>query len=745
MLSHFGGTEFYPENVQQVPADSSLAGNLSSDPIAHKAAVRELHRHLSSALRDGAQSPPGFIKKPDLALMARKDRAFFSLLQRDEPFHYKQFLKSDVHAHSTPLNVKSLARLLRRMQRQHRADSKDRSGKAGNSTAAAPAATESNQCRFSNAEFDDDLSDDDVFCDMALLERDEDDCDSDEEGGTSQADRHLRQSHGNRQRTGGTGDSASRDQNVGLGITYAEYLLWKAKRKQPLVGDRQLEALKNSLNIQLRSARRGQSLEATAEMKEGDEASEEAILTEQQFEELMASGGSLGIEAQESQLGHTPMGDISAVMYEVDSLLSRSASRAEVVASSKRKYSSKRQSVGSALHFNTAALKAADLTKADSESVAEAGRRARGASLRSARASLSLQSRTSMLVKLNRAIAALDPHKVSRSDTAGIAQSDRPSVRASLIMDPVSSATNPTSIRRSVIGRPSMHCKRHSQADLPIEEARIIAHSIVHGTSPQQTADGAGLGLTEKDRTAVAKKGFGAGYDMQILEYIANDELILSGWESVDLLKMNDNETFSGHTFRFDEKDDKERATTLKLFAAQIASAAEKSVSAVESEFKAAIINLNRLVGKKVTDAEVKVIAPEKAAAAPAGEKAPLECESTSVAPAATTAPAKPTAPQLDRHRHHQAIWATGETAVQRIDRLSANSSDAKTTEAPSSAGSTDSSRPESMAESRPEEGGDLLSDPRRPEQPRPSASFASPRKKKVFIVEAASASRVVD
>ena len=704
MLSHFGGTEFYPESVQQVPADSSLAGNLSSDPIAHKAAVRELHRHLSSALRDGAQSPPGFIKKPDLALMARKDRAFFSLLQRDEPFHYKQFLKSDVHAHSTPLDVKSLARLLRRMQRQHRADSKDRSGKAGNSTAAAPAATESNQCRFSNA-----------------------------------------QSHGNRQRTGGTGDSASRDQNVGLGITYAEYLLWKAKRKQPLVGDRQLEALKNSLNIQLRSARRGQSLEATAEMKEGDEASEEAILTEQQFEELMASGGSLGIEAQESQLGHTPMGDISAVMYEVDSLLSRSASRAEVVASSKRKYSSKRQSVGSALHFNTAALKAADLTKADSESVAEAGRRARGSSLRSARASLSLQSRTSMLVKLNRAIAALDPHKVSRSDTAGIAQSDRPSVRASLIMDPVSSATNPTSIRRSVIGRPSMHCKRHSQADLPIEEARIIAHSIVHGTSPQQTADGAGLGLTEKDRTAVAKKGFGAGYDMQILEYIANDELILSGWESVDLLKMNDNETFSGHTFRFDEQDDKERATTLKLFAAQIASAAEKSVSAVESEFKAAIINLNRLVGKKVTDAEVKVIAPEKAAAAPAGEKAPLECESTSVAPAATTAPAKPTAPQLDRHRHHQAIWATGETAVQRIDRLSANSSDAKTTEAPSSAGSTDSSRPESMAESRPEEGGDLLSDPRRPEQPRPSASFASPRKKKVFIVEAASASRVVD
>jgi hypothetical protein len=544
---------------------------------------------------------------------------------------------------------------------------------------------------------------------------------------------------GGKQSTHQAHQHSSRDQNVGTGVTYAEYLLWKNKRKQSQQGEHQLEALKNSLNIQLRNARRHMSVEIVAQpecAQKGDGAP-----TEQDSDPQAKDKSD-----EETEEQRTLKRNYSKAQSEVDFILSRSNSRRlDAIGAMKRKFSSSRGHVSSALHFGgaDAASDGDDHGDLRGGAAAEAGRRARGESVLSARASLSLRAQASLLRKLSR---GADIWADADSALESIAQSmGRKSVRRRTTMNKLGTIQERggAGTRGSLVQRGSVYAKKSTQTELDLEDARIIAHTIVHGVPPPPKD-------ADKPQRQVPQN-LGAGYDLQILEYIANDELTLAGWEDVDLVKMNDNETFSGHSFRFDESDDKERAAVLREFTKQVAVNVEQSASAVENEFRAALVNLNRLMGKKVEDSTVHV-------AAPVPPSSDAEAAQQAAAPSAVPEVAKPAAApvRVDRHRHHHAIMAGGEGllnvldssahhlggatgssaagATSSADTAAAVSTDSATTST-STAGDFDAALTAPTAAPAPGQDtagtGEL---PRRPSEPKPSAAFASPRKKVVVI-----------
>jgi hypothetical protein len=525
---------------------------------------------------------------------------------------------------------------------------------------------------------------------------------------------------------------SSRDQNVGTGVTYAEYLLWKNKRKQSQQGEHQLEALKNSLNIQLRNARRHMSVETVAQPESIHESDGAANEQESDLQAMEKSDG-------ETEDQRTLKRNYSKAQSEVDLILSRSNSRRlDAIGAMKRKFSSSHRHVSSALHFGGVdpASDGDEIGDARGGAAAEAGRRARGESVLSARASLSLRAQASLLRKLSR---GTDMWADADSALESIAQSmGRKSVRRRTTMNKLGTIQERggAGTRGSLVQRGSMYAKKSTQAELDLEDARIIAHTIVHGVPPPPKD-------ADKPQRQVPKN-LGAGYDLQILEYIANDELTLAGWENVDLVKMNDNETFSGHSFRFDESDDKERAAVLREFTKQVAVNVEQSASAVENEFRAALVNLNRLMGKKVDDSTVHVAAP-----VPPASDAEAAHNAASGAVAEVITPAAPV--RVDRHRHHHAIMASGEGLLDVLDSGAHSTAAAGTTSSAETAATVasdsaatattststagDSDAVAAMAPSVPgQETAGVCELPHRPSEPKPSAVFASPRKKVVVI-----------
>lgn len=631
-----------------------------------------------------------FTKKPDLEQANRKSLAFMSPLQRSNPYHYDEIVNEDLRNNFTPLNIRKLIDQLREAQREEIAarQAADPSWQPpqdlhpdGTVDAAATATTGREPA--ASIEFDDELEDDD-----------EGEREGDEKG--------------ERIAVGGFfsnkwGGGSSRDQNVGTGVTYPEYLLWRSKRKQQQQDGQQLDALKNSLNIQLRNARRVASVTESTQHEDLEHhgGEEDAALTEEQFAAL-GTASDLA-KATGGDVQRAMHRDYSAANTEVDFILSRSNSHLDALGAIQRKFSSKkRTSVGSSLHFNTAALmsgnNAPGAETEEGSAATEAGRRARGESMMSARASLSLRARASLLGKLNRALESIES-KMSE-DSPGRRASSRLSV-----LNKLSTISERPSARSSIVRHSSM-LKPTAIPELQLKEARDIANSIIHGKPVKDGGD-------KKERHSTADPGF----DMQILEYIANDQLIMSGWESVDLFKMNDNETFSGHSFKFDDQDDRARAATLKEFTKQVASRSETSASAVESEFRAAIVNLNRLVGKKISDTAVLDAPPapqHEQQAEPEAEGAPLGASGSARSVRTEKTSEASLLPRAQLHKDQSTVG------------FSRSNSECGAEEV------TTSTTPAAV----PAEGVDPP--PHRPQEPKPSATFASPRRK-VFLADPSS------
>lgn len=688
MLSAFGGRDFHREDLLRRVVDSHLMTPDLPDSEMTEEQRAEWRRIARLNVR-GDPITVVFTKKPDLEL--RKTLAFMEPLQRSQPFRYDDLVEQDLRSNFTPLNIRKLIDQLREAQQKEiearkLADPSWQPPQHGASDSNDVVADDDVEgARTGGIEFDDELDDDD----FDIKETGE----GDEQGG----DRVLAGSVS----TNKFGGGSSRDQNVGTGVTYAEYLMWKNKRKQQQQGEQQLEALKNSLNIQLRNARR---VVASDVSEQTEQEAEDTVLTEQQFAEL---GGDNDVVKAVSEASQPSMSrDYSSTNTEVDFILSRSNSRLDAIGALKRNFSSKkRTSVGSSLHFNASALSNAD---GDGGSATiEAGRRARGESMMSARASLSMRARASLLVKLHRALDSMEGRSDEDAATGPGGLSRRASSRMSMVNK--LSTISERSARSSLVRHGSM-IKAPPVPELKLNEARDIANSIIHGKPLKEASE-------KKDRRG---KAVDAGFDMQILEYIANDQLIMSGWESVDLFKMNDNETFSGHSFKFDDQEDKLRVSTLKEFTQSVASSAEESASAVENEFRAAIVNLNRLVGKKISDTAVLDAPPESAEA---------------VVDAAGTEQDSRQAEGVGGRSGSQVVGtARRESHLQPHER--------RVSHMHSDRSATGFSRSNSAAE------GDLSAGaggagvdgepPHRPQEPKPSATFASPRRK-IFLAEPSS------
>jgi hypothetical protein len=771
MLSNYGGPAL---DLQQEPSDEALITDdttVLAPPTTNPSDPADPIRRavLTIPSPNMHHSSEGYIQKPALEQIGRKELTYMSQLQRDKKYRYKEVLRDEIEGEATPLDVRGLIAEVIRMQRQA---ARSRGGADSSTPDAAPDHTGRNSGdatgvrepnatsgatgrRRSELTFSDDLpdeldevSDDDQFAD-------EDGYLDDVDGAGAVREPHIGSKH-----------HSSRDQNVGNGITYAEYLLWKSKRKQQQREEQQLDALKNSLNIQLRGARRHPSVDANASAN-GSEAStaQDAVLTEAEFQQLMQIGAAAAQQLDQAE--RSQQRDYTRTNSEVDFILSRCSSRAEAVKQGRKFSNNKRGSVGGALHFGTAALQGADSgeegRRGGSTALAEASRRARGESVRSARASLSLRASASLLQKLGQLVGTVEARKVSVGGEVPLTGplASRQSVRHSIV-DKLGTIPERGALRASLVGRKSMYGKSGADAELPLEEARVIAHTIVHGVPPpvrkQADADGADTGATASPTAAAKAKAHSSRYDMQILQYIANDELILSGWEKVDLLAMNENETFSGHTFRFDDTDDRARAAVLKSYTDQVALTAEQSASAVESEFRAAIVNLNRLVGKKITDAEVRTAPAEEstvkmqetgssgvglaAAAESVGHTGPMIPAVATTGPDSVvlSAPVKPPIVRADRHRHHHAILAgaSGMERANTYDRHSSTVPDVTTTVDGIHSSATEPSATAANAvdgavftDSGERQSSDVYPElPRRPTEPKPSASFSSPRKK---------------
>jgi hypothetical protein len=774
MLSNYGGPAL---DLQQEPSDEALITDDTTAlalPTTNPSDPADPTRRavLTIPSPNMHHSSEGYIQKPALEQIGRKELTYMSQLQRDKKYRYKEVLRDELEGEATPLDVRGLIAEVIRMQRQAarsrggadtstpdaapdhtRRNSRDATEARAGPTREPNAATGATGRRRSELTFSDDLPDE-------LDDVSDEDQFADEDGYLDNVDG----AGAVREPRTGSKHHSSRDQNVGNGITYAEYLLWKSKRKQQQREEQQLDALKNSLNIQLRGARRHPSVDANTSANGGeDSTAQDAVLTEAEFQQLMQIGAAAAQQLDQAE--RSQQRDYTRTNSEVDFILSRCSSRAEAVKQGRKFSNNKRGSVGGALHFGTAALQGADSgeesRRGGSTAVAEASRRARGESVRSARASLSLRASASLLQKLGQLVGTVEPRKVSVGGEVPLTGqlASRQSVRHSIV-DRLGTIPERGTLRASLVGRKSMYGKSGADAELPLEEARVIAHTIVHGVPPpvkkQAGADGADTGTTASPTAAAkAAKAHSSRYDMQILQYIANDELILSGWEKVDLLAMNENETFSGHTFRFDDTDDRARVAVLKSYTDQVALSAEQSASAVESEFRAAIVNLNRLVGKKITDAEVRTAPAEEstaktqetgsggvglaAAAETVGHTGPMIPALATTGPDSVvpSAPAKAPIVRADRHRHHHAILAGagGMERANSYDRHSSTILDVTTT-ADGTHSSTTTLLPHAAEEQalataaisgEAQFAADL---PRRPSEPKPSASFSSPRKK---------------
>jgi hypothetical protein len=657
------------------------------------------------------------IQKPALEQIGRREHAFMSSFQRAERYSSMEIRRKEELEGVTPLDVRRLIAGVILSQREDARHSRENSREDLHARARS-----SGRGRSESLTYTDELSDEDELDEQEWRNRVEGHgraTDTSARGGGKLSTHQAQQQH------------SSRDQNVGTGVTYAEYLLWKNKRKHSQQGEHQLEALKNSLNIQLRNARRHMSVEVTAQpesVPEGDGGA--------------AEGQDVDLQAKEKSDGETEeqrtlKRNYSKAQSEVDFILSRSNSRRlDAIGAMKRKFSSSHRHGSAALRFGGADPSSDGDDNGDSRggAAAEAGRRARGESVLSARASLSLRAQASLLRKLSK---GADMWGDADSALESIAQSmGRKSVRRRSTMNKLGTIQERSGAgtRGSLVQRGSMYAKKSTQSELDIEDARIIAHTIVHGVPPPPKE-------ADKDKPQrQVPKNLGAGYDLQILEYIANDELTLAGWENVDLVKMNDNETFSGHSFRFDETDDKERAAVLREFTKQVAVNVEQSASAVENEFRAALVNLNRLMGKKVDDSTVHVAAPVQSVSS-ADAEADHAQKSASGAASET---AKPAPVRVDRHRHHHAIMASGEGLLDVLHSnahppaATASSTEATATSSDTAAAAVSTSSTSTAADidssTSSQEATGIAELPRRPSEPKPSAAFASPRKKVVVV-----------
>lgn len=596
----------------------TLAGPSADSPLLNDSSrkLSALSVDPQSHLEDSPSVPSSPTKRPDLTL--RKSHIFIAGLDRTQPFRYDDIVAHDLKTNFTPLNIRKMIASLQEEQSEELATRRALSpyndllpiGAANSAPPLDHADGERERKGFrpgSGMEIDEE---DDMYEFEDFDERDfdpEEDFTNADGNGDNPIDGGERRSH--KHSRGGS----SRDQNVGNGVTYAEYLIWKAKRKQQQQGTQQLEALKNSLNIHLRSARKVNVTD------EADETEKEASV-EEKSDLLEATADDIASQSSVSR-------DYSKTNSEVNFILSRSSSRAESIAANKRKVSSKRSSgYGSALHFG-----AAPVNSGEESALVEAERRARGENVPSPRASLVMRARASLINKLSRTLEAMEnPNDVDVDEfqaPSGGSRSARQSVRRSMrqsMLKPL--ATIAETARGSQLVR---HSSLYTPAttlppsETKLEEARIVAHSIIHG----RVLD------SPKNKLRKSFEINDPSFDMQILDYIANDHLVIKGWEQVDLLKMNDNETFAGHSFKFDEQEDKLRISTLKEFASQVATSAEDSASRVENEYKAAIINLNRLVGKKITDtAEIDSALEHAKADESSAEKAALVSPTTSAA-----------------------------------------------------------------------------------------------------------------
>jgi len=655
-------------------------------------------------------------KKPDLD--QKKTHAFMSGLDRMQPFRYGEIVEHDIKTNFTPLNIRKLIDTLREEQSEEMASRRALSpyvdllpangGSAGSDRGIGSAFRPG-----SGIEYDD-----------MYEEFEEEDFEQDR-GDSSDGVRRLLKSH---HRGGGS----SRDQNMGSGVTYAEYLVWKTKRKQQQQGGQPLEALKNSINIQLRSARRVYAADATDEQDEEPLGEHMSPKNERDHD--------LSLDEDNET---TSQRDYSKSNSEVNFILSRSSSRADSLAAKKRKRSSNRSpSVGSSLHFN------APVSDADSTALVEAERRARGENVPSARASLSIRSRASLIGKLSRALDGLeDPSEfgdqVVPSPGTRTARSSM-AARASMVRPLATIVERRTSQARGSLYKPAT---APAPSESKLEEARVLAHSIIHG----RVLD------SPKNKGAKSFEKTNPNFDMQILDFIANDHLIIKGWEHVDLLKMNDNETFAGHSFKFDDHEERMRISTLKEFTTQVASGAENSASRVESEYKEAISNLNRLVGKKNTNiAEIEAMTSARELAQsqpPSAEKAALADEEENEDTFATDnkqpfgddIEAAP--PNGGNHAHHTAVYTLWPSSTDRLD--SPESLDASRVASPDAGPGL--LRPDSMGFSRSDSQSGLQiatnkvtfaeagsadaqeaagDGPHRPAEPKPSVPFSSPHRK---------------
>lgn len=809
LLSDYGGPAFEPQRLQQEPSDDALGTSdsaaqldaLTGGMVAEVQGRRPVLKIPTPQV--SRERSEGYIQMPALEQIGRKELAYMSSLNRSKKYHYKELAYAEVEGLATPLDVKSLIAEAIRSQREAvhsrgsvgsadrgrgRFGSSEEGGSAeegeggdellglGGSKGSSKKAPSGKQ-----AEFTDEVEE----------EHDEDQFDDEEGAGLE-----------------GTGSSrgeashvklhSSRDQNVGHGISYAEYLVWKAKRRQQQQETQRLEALKNALNIQMRNARRNKaSVDASAGTAgtiatTGADRSEK-VLSEAEFQQLVHDVSNAAAQLDLEEGGQRT--DYSRTNSEVDFILSRCSSRAESVRQNRKFSNKKRGSFGGALHFNTALLDqaASEEDGAGSNSaVTEANRRARGESLRSARASLSLRTRATLIQKLGQLLDAADARRGGPGGEVPLsgALASRQSMRHSIV-DSLGTIPERSVLRTSMVGRKSMYAKGAlATTDLPLEEAHIIAHTIVHGVPPPpkkrpgESDENAGSGSSASLQTVSSRinRPFGSRFDMQILNYIANDQLILSGWEDVDLLAMNDNETFSGHSFRFDDVDDRARAAMLKEFAASVAVTAEKSASAVENEYRAAMNSLNSLAGKKTRAEETKQSSPKRQdGTAPAVEPegpvppseetgtdlslavaaAELDVAETAVPSESAVAAAKVMAQKADRHRHHHAILAgvpeeldrsksyqmhhgsqsivavPSEASLAAVDvgHSSTQGSQVATVSDASAAvpGAQDAEESQSSEDLRPAAVASQSSgseQPRRPSEPKPSANFASPRKK---------------